>query len=247
MIKKIFNLKFAIDFFQKLSQKHFFSRLSQADEPRMSNFSAEKYTTAKKVVSSKTFERNLINNHSAGMSLVELIVVLGIFAVLSTVVIFNYKDFQDRVDIKNLGSDIALKIVEAQKLSVNGMRHTLAGLNWQPSYGVYFDIAMPKQFIYFADLNNFNGYEVGSAEKLDTINITKNNYISRIDRCNNAGCSSPASINNPISVFFKRPDSKAIFSGALVTGSNYIQITVSSPNGAKSLIKVYPSGRIQVN
>ncbi len=40
---------------KNLTQKHFFGRLSQAVEPRMSNFSAEKYTTAKKVVSSGDF------------------------------------------------------------------------------------------------------------------------------------------------------------------------------------------------
>jgi len=49
-----------IDLFQKSSQKHFSSRLSQADEPRRSDFSAEKYATARKVVSRKTFERTLI-------------------------------------------------------------------------------------------------------------------------------------------------------------------------------------------
>src|SRR3989338_4387459 len=46
---------------QKSSQKHFFSRLSQTGEPRMSDFSAEKYATAKKVVSRKTFARYLLN------------------------------------------------------------------------------------------------------------------------------------------------------------------------------------------
>ena len=58
-----------LDLFQKLSQKHFFSRLSQADEPRMNNFSSEKYVTAKKFVSRKTFERGLI----------AIIIISGIF------------------------------------------------------------------------------------------------------------------------------------------------------------------------
>ncbi|KKQ07855.1 MAG: hypothetical protein US18_C0006G0001, partial [Parcubacteria group bacterium GW2011_GWB1_36_5] len=49
-----------------------------------------------------------------GMTYVELIVVLSIFAVMSSIVLFNYGEFQAKVDIKNLASDIALKIVEAQ-------------------------------------------------------------------------------------------------------------------------------------
>ena len=61
--------KKCVDLFQKSSQKHFFSRLSQADEPRMSDFSTEKYATAKKVVSGKTFERGLMNYEIIGETL----------------------------------------------------------------------------------------------------------------------------------------------------------------------------------
>ena len=50
-----------------------------------------------------------------GMSYVELIVVLSIFAVLSSVILYNYGEFQAKVDIKNLASDIALQIVQSQK------------------------------------------------------------------------------------------------------------------------------------
>ncbi len=179
------------------------------------------------------------------MTYVELIVVLSIFAVLSTVVVFNYNDFQAKVDIKNLASDVALKAVEAQKSSLSGVL-PLAGYNpvtWKPSYGVYFDLSVPKQFIYFTDLNNSGGYEVN--ELLDTISITKNNFISRIDKCNNAVCSSPVS-TNLFSVAYRRPDSSAIFTGLSVTGSEYVQIKVASPKGMTALIKIYPSGRIQI-
>jgi len=183
------------------------------------------------------------------MTYVELIVVLSIFSVLSSVVIFNYGDFQAKVDIKNLASDIALKIVEAQKSSLSGAWNSSAVANWKPSYGVYFDITTPKQFIYFADLNNSSTYDAGS-ELLDTISITKNNYISNIDKCSAVPCASSSNPINLLSITFKRPDSKANFltSPSLVfTGSDYIQITIQSPKAAKALIKLYPSGRVQVN
>ena len=57
-----------------------------------------------------TRKPNIKIKTNRGMTYVELIVVLSIFAVLSSVAIFNYGSFQDKVDIKNLGSDIALKI-----------------------------------------------------------------------------------------------------------------------------------------
>ena len=181
-----------------------------------------------------------------GMSYIELIVVLSIFSVMTSVILFNYGEFQEKVDIKNLASDIALKVVEAQKSSLSGKLNSSAGSSWKPAYGVYFDISSPKQFIYFVDLNNLNGYETG--ETLDTIIITKNNSISGIDRCTGITCI-PSAIS-PLSINFKRPDSRAIFTdsnGLPLTGFDYAQITILSPKGATAKIKIYPSGRIQIN
>ena len=197
-----------------------------------------------------------------GFTYVELIVVLSIFAVMSTIIIFNYGAFQSKVDIKNLASDIASKIVEAQKSSLNGVLPL--GLSypagWQPSYGVYFNSssipdndpahgnAYNQKFIYFVDLSNAGtGYDGTGTATLSPIIITKGNYISAIDLCNGVSCTPGSSPASPLSIFFKRPDSSAIFYGATVTGSQYIQITIKSPKGDIATVKVYPSGRIQVN
>lgn len=198
-----------------------------------------------------SFFKNLKPNKlNKGMSYIELIVVLSIFAALSSVVLFNYGDFQARIDIKNLASDIALQVVQAQNSSLSGLLPTSGGYvaNWKPAYGVYFDIttlAKQKQFIYFVDLNNLNGYDGG--EILNTISITKNNYISNIDKCSTNPCASGSSSINSLSITFKRPDSRAIFTGATITGSEYAQITIKSQSGPTALIKIYPSGRVQVN
>ena len=178
------------------------------------------------------------------MTYVELIVVLAIFSLITAVTVFDYRGFQAKVDIKNLASDIGLKIVEAQKSSLSGVL-PLSGSDptWKPSYGVYFSIATPTQFIYFVDLNNDKIYNETS---LDTINITKGNYISRIDSYTGI---TPTPITNPLSITFKRPDSGASFTlnGVLLNGFDYIQITIISPTQITSKIKVYPSGRIEVD
>ncbi len=191
-----------------------------------------------------------IRNCQRGMTYVELIVVLSIFSVMTSIVLFNYNAFEANVNIKILANDIASKIVEAQKDSISGKLNLNAPLDWKPSYGVYFDISNNKNFIYFADLVQNHSYDssvCGSGgECLDSINITKGNYISRIDSYLGV---TATPITTPLSITFKRPDSSAIFSsnGVLLTGFNYIQITISSPQPASSTIKVYPSGRIQIN
>ncbi len=150
-----------------------------------------------------------------------------------------------------MASDIALQTVGAQKSALSGLLPTQTPTvsPWKPAYGVYFNLANNKSFIYFTDLNNsnfFNGTNC-TGECLNYITITKGSYISRIDSYLGAVATS---IINPISITFKRPNSSAIFSysdGTSITGFDYIQITISSQRGAVALIKIYPSGRVQVN
>ena len=90
-----------------------------------------------------------------GMTYVELIVVLSIAALLSSVSLFNYKLFQDKVEMKTLASDVALKITEAQKASISGKLPVLGAYpTWRPSYGIYFPqqvspVTNNKSFYYF--------------------------------------------------------------------------------------------------
>ena len=184
------------------------------------------------------------------MTYVELIVVLSIFAIMSAAVLFNYGKFQAKVDIKNLANDIAQKIVQAQKDAMSGKWTTGADPNWKPSYGVYFDLSNPQNFVYFADLSNdtFFGDPVCSGECLDNIKITKGDYIAQLDSYLGT---TPTSISNPLSITFTRPKSEAVFvnypSGSILNGFDYVQITITSPQLIKAYIKIYPSGRIQIN
>lgn len=191
-----------------------------------------------------------IPNSQAGMTYVELIVVLSIFAVMSSIVIFNYGTFQSKVDIKNLGSDIALKIVEAQKSSLAGLLPTQTPTisPWKPSYGVYFN-STPDAFIYFADLNDDASFEgsVCSGECIEHIAITQNNTIKSLDVFyQNDPTAYPLS---DLTVTFTRPNSGAIIKSSTSFAStiSYVEITITSPNAITSTIDLYPSGRVQVN
>ena len=194
-----------------------------------------------------------------GMTYVELIVVLSIFSLMSSVVIFNYGDFQTKIDIKNLASDVALKIVEAQKSSLSGKLPPPTGQypytsTWKPSYGLYFNPGSDnKSFIYFTDLDNTappqNGLFDGSdctLECLEKITITKGNTISSLDVFYQGGATAQLP---DLTVTFKRPNSGAILksTSAFTGGVSYAQITIASPKTTNALIKIYPSGRIQIN
>jgi prepilin-type N-terminal cleavage/methylation domain-containing protein len=99
-----------------------------------------------------------------GFTLIELIVVIGIFAILTTIVLFNASNFQSRASLDNLSQDIALNIRKAQVFAV-GVRGTLvsSGTNTDfPGYGIHFRLAPTlgagnvsgdeKAFVFFADI-----------------------------------------------------------------------------------------------
>ena len=206
---------------------------------------------------------------NAGMTYVELIVVLSIFATLTSVVLFNYGNFQARVDIKNLASDIALQIVQAQKSAIAGALPPTPrtfGNGAKPAYGMYFNIgtgganlsADSTHFIYFADLDNsktFDGSTCSSIatneECLSQYSITKNNTISDLSIFS-TGVNCPNGTVSDLTITFKRPDS-----GATITSSNYsldactvsyVQVTIVDAKGNNSTkIKLYAPGRIQIN
>lgn len=196
-----------------------------------------------------------------GMTYVELIVVISIAALLSTVSLFNYKLFQDKVEMKTLANDIALKITEAQKSSISGKLPLLGAYpNWRPSYGIYFPqqvnnpITSNKSFYYFADLlpSLTPDKRLGSisscpgAECISIINMTKGKYISSIKSYVGA---TGTDLNAPLHITFTRPNSGADFykDNLEFLGVNYIEITLSAAdNNTTAVIKIFPSGRVQI-
>jgi prepilin-type N-terminal cleavage/methylation domain-containing protein len=183
-----------------------------------------------------------------GMTYIELIVVLSIFAIMAAVSMVSYRGFQAKIDIKNLASDIALQIVGAQKDAIGGKLGTSIFIT-KPSYGIYFDLSPSsnKEFVYFADFDNNGIYDPNNNEKLNTIQITKGDKISSLEVVDS---NISENATNHLTILFRRPDSGAIISTD--SGTNYTQfskimIGISSSDGvAEANIEVYPSGRIQI-
>ncbi|OHB06260.1 MAG: hypothetical protein A3A26_00070 [Candidatus Zambryskibacteria bacterium RIFCSPLOWO2_01_FULL_47_14] len=186
-----------------------------------------------------------------GMTYIELIVVLGIFSTMLSIAMFNHNKFQDKVAIKALANEIALKIVEAQKSSINGKWNSAATSDWKPSYGVYFTSNSTK-FIYFADLNSSNtcsdpgcaSFTLGG-EVLDVISMTRGNSIS-VSGLEVTGTGCPATVTN-LTVVFRRPDSSALIASSPSCTISQAIVNIVSPSGLSAKIKFYPSGRVQIN
>lgn len=85
----------------------------------------------------RIFKKKLNNQKQKGMTLIELLVALVIFSIITGIVLFNYGDFNASLTMQNLADDIALTVRRAQSYAI-GVRGRSGDFNI--GYGVYFDI-----------------------------------------------------------------------------------------------------------
>ncbi len=193
-----------------------------------------------------------------GFSLVELLVVLAIFLIITSVVLFNQDKSSSDISLSNVTYEIALKIRQTQTygLLVKGTAN-----DYDNAYGVnfYVDIAdgNKTKFRVFADNTLGAADELLVYDAADTVlsehSLTEGNVIS--DVCTypsigdlaNRKCFSTSAIN-VADISFQRPESAAIISDpSSASQKGEIDITVKSALGDKTrTIKVFGSGQISV-
>ncbi len=188
-----------------------------------------------------------VGRDQRGLTFIELIFVLSLFALLSGIVLFRYGTFTANVKLENLAQDIALRIATAQKSAISGTINSNLTLGTAPTYGVYFSNSETnndvnrKQFVYFFDNDPNTGIADGilkvnnlacpSVQCISKTTITTGEYISKI--CDtgkkNNSCLKK---NTGVSITFTRPypeatimnnDTKEAFKGG-------VEIEITSPN-----------------
>ena len=173
-----------------------------------------------------------------GFTLIELITVFMIMGIMSTILLFNFRTFNGKVQFENISQDIALRIVEAQKSAMTGkLNPNFVGRDVKPAYGVYFSSAPTagtanKKFTYFTDIPGVgtgsgtstgnkiydpptgifvcNGASVSGNECLSVTTITTGEYVDNICYKTITGSKScTGSYTSDLSVVFIRPFSDA--------------------------------------
>jgi prepilin-type N-terminal cleavage/methylation domain-containing protein len=162
---------------------------------------------------------NLNKTANKGFTLIELMVVIAIFLVISGVAIFDYGNFRSSVSLQNLTDDIALSIRKAQGFAI-GARAISGTTTFDKSYGMHFSTITPaqsqldgsnKSFLMYYSNTTDKYYEYNSGtvcaasdnKCMEFFNISTNDIVKEIK-------ADGATINS-IDIAFKRPDSKAFF------------------------------------
>lgn len=188
-----------------------------------------------------------------GMTFLELIFVLFIVSIISSVVLFNYGSFSSNITLQNLAQDVALTIKQAQTNALSGTYHVgFSGTTTDaPVYGVYFNIANPNQYYYFYDFNR-NGIMDGTCPTTGPVPLptTTNECsartdISSTDQISSLGDQNGAAIST-LYVTFMRPFPEPTIKKDIDTSLTQGRIELKSKESGYKQVLVWKTGQISV-
>lgn len=184
----------------------------------------------------------------AGFSLIELLVVISIFSIISLVILANHSQFQSTVLLESLAYDIGLSVRQAQVYGLSVRRSTGAD-EFQSGYGVHFDSDVPTQYLFFADVNNDKRYVQGVDQIVETYTLGRGHTVKRFCAETAAGISDCSDSGIPVQdldVTFFRPEPDANFMTSAGSVYSRAQIVVSSASGSTRTVTIASTGQISV-
>jgi len=170
----------------------------------------------------------------SGFTIIEVMVTVAIIAILSAILMYQFKGFDSKLLLKNLAYEIAIVLREAQ---VYGVSVQGSGADFEKAYGVHFEVG--THYTLFRDNNNNGIFD--SDEMLSTYTIGRGNSIVAL--CIDGSCVASSSID----VTFKRPDSDASFArnGTLLPSARSVFIRVGSAT-SNLQVMVNSTGQISI-
>lgn len=179
-------------------------------------------------------------NH--GFTLIEILVAMGIFALITSVTLVNHRSFSENLRVENLAYDIALTIRKAQ---VFGLSVKVSNADeFTAGYGVYFN--NNNTYLLFSDDDKNDKFNTGD-DILETIKLPTNFIISDLCAGDTIG-SLDCSITS-LGAIFNRPDPSAIIiknDDNISSPSNHAQVIIRANNGTEWKINITGTGQISV-
>ncbi|MEK7646089.1 MAG: type II secretion system protein [Patescibacteria group bacterium] len=183
---------------------------------------------------------------SRGFTLVELIVSISIFAIMTALVVAKYGTFNQSVLLTNLAYDMALTIRTAQTYGVSVKQEGGAFTN---AYGIFVsnDTSINSQVIFFSDSDlGSEGFYASGADQLVNTYALKRGAIIKDICTDTAGCG-----EGEAHITFKRPDPDAIicvasFCAGGGTEPGYVRLIIAGTDGSTRSVLVRKNGQISV-
>lgn len=181
-----------------------------------------------------------------GFSLIELLVVTGIFTVITGVVLANNAQFNSSVLLGNAAYDIALSVRQAQ---VYGLSTQAFSGEFQVGYGIHFE--GQTQYLLFADLDEDRNkrYDPGIDQVVEQYTLGRGHTILRfcgIKSDTTEECSDNQAALTHLDVGFLRPNPDATVTGDSPTPYSSAKIVIQSRSDETRTVTIQSTGQISV-
>ncbi len=177
----------------------------------------------------KTFKKGLPrrNNAKAGFTLIEMLIVVAIFAVVATTLLFNYSSFSTSVGVRNLSEQVGISIRKAQSYatsvrSISGSGGIMS--DTFPAYGMAFSVGYTTQSLYDP---------TGSSFTLFTDVSPQNNTVTNNLFDNNGTCGNPMEGQECVENF------------SITDGNKIVSLCTDSPSANTCFTAAHP-GKVNI-
>ena len=192
------------------------------------------------------FKKNIAKykNFKKGFTLIEMLMTLSIFAVITSTVLISHSKFSGNLLLGSLAYDVALSIRQAQVYGLSVREASVGSGIFDVGYGVHFDNNSDSSYILFADLNDNSEYD-GQSEIVEVFNINNHYRISDLCGLTPNGSTCVAGVST-IDIVFKRPDPDAIISSNTGVNHRKAEIILQSSSGEERKVSIWTTGQISV-
>ncbi len=180
-----------------------------------------------------------------GFTLVELMVVIAITSILSTMILPNFRFSEQQLSVKISAYRLAQDLRRVQEMAMSSIKFN--GQISAGGYGVNF-VLNSNTYILFADVNA-NGEYDGEGERVEEINLSRIKTTAKYSYLSYPGGGDPveawASLPE-LSVIFVPPDPIVVIDSAETSYNNEYMVVLSYGSEIQKSVKVNGIGLIFV-
>lgn len=205
---------------------------------------------------------SFFSKKNKGFSLVELIVVVAIFLIITSIALTRQSKFSSDILISNLAYEFALSLREAQVYGI-GSRVAPSAITgdqrFKVGYGISLDLNSPSEYNFFTDIpgNGISGasnhIDDGGDEFMYVVPITRNQRVKDFCGIDSSGvpvcAKSDFDIEMHVSFVRPNPDAHILVgvSGFEITYPQGVIILESSTGDKCRIVRVTQTGQIAVD
>lgn len=187
----------------------------------------------------------LLKNQQAGFSLIEMLVVVSIFTIVTAVVLANLPSFRDQSSLDLVAQEVAIQIRGAQTYAMSSLYDTNPeALDTSLlAYAIVFDKATPQAF----NLRYTSSGPTSLYCQADLVSKPKENYLIKGNFEIGGLCQGGDATAGMVSICFKRPNGQLWQTDPKPSPSYSIMVWSKADHSKRRFINVSNNGQIYVD